>query len=64
MTLSSRHGSRAELETPSLRDRCVLFLDLVRDLELEEWGQVTAVPGACGTAHREAGIGPPFLMSV
>lgn len=64
MALSSRHGSSVELETPNLQDWCVLFLDLIRDLELEErnWSQ-QPVAGVCGTTHREADIGSPFPMS-
>lgn len=33
----ARHGNRAKLETPRLQDGYVLFLELIRDLELEEW---------------------------
>lgn len=64
MTLSSGHGSSVELETPNLQDWCVLFLDLIKDLELERWNQSQQpVPGVCGTTYREADIGSPFPMS-
>lgn len=61
MAFSSRHGSSAELETPHLQDQSLLFLDLIKDLELEDWKRSEQpVPRTHGTAHREADIDLPM----